>query len=279
MFHILVGVKQVPDTTNIRIDSETGSLIRQGVPTILNPYDAHALAAAVEWKTKLGGKVTVISMGPPNTIATIRECIEMGADRGIILSARQFAGADTLATSYVLASVIQYLNQQDPISLVLFGKQAIDGDTAQVGPGVSARLGFPLVSYAVKIHEIHPAENYMITERKTELFNQVIKTTLPSMLTCEKEIAAIPYAPLPNLIRSLRYEPEIWNAEAPIAFSTESIGLKGSPTTVFKTTQPEKHATGEVIQVSEVGIDTAVKSAFEKIHAAGILNPRTGGAK
>lgn len=279
MFHILVGVKQVPDTTNIRIDPETGSLIRQGVPTILNPYDAHALAAAVEWKTKLGGKVTVISMGPPNTIATIRECIEMGADRGIILSARQFAGADTLATSYVLASVIQYLNQQDPISLVLFGKQAIDGDTAQVGPGVSARLGFPLVSYAVKIHEINPAENYMITERKTELFNEVIKTTLPSMLTCEKEIAAVPYAPLPNLIRSLRYEPEIWNAEAPIAFSTASIGLKGSPTTVFKTTQPEKHAAGEVIQVSEVGIDTAVKSAFEKIHAAGVLNPRTGGAK
>lgn len=279
MFHILVGVKQVPDTTNIRIDPETGSLIRQGVPTILNPYDAHALAAAVEWKTKLGGKVTVISMGPPNTIATIRECIEMGADRGIILSARQFAGADTLATSYVLASVIQYLNRQDPISLVLFGKQAIDGDTAQVGPGVSARLGFPLVSYAVKIHEINPAENYMITERKTELFNEVIKTTLPSMLTCEKEIAAVPYAPLPNLIRSLRYEPEIWNAEAPIAFSTASIGLKGSPTTVFKTTQPEKHAAGEVIQVSEVGIDTAVKSAFEKIHAAGVLNPRTGGAK
>ena len=154
MFHALVGVKQVPDTTNIRIDPETGSLIRQGVPTIINPYDAHAVAAAVAWKKKLGGKVTVISMGPQSCVSTIRECIEMGADRGILISARQFSGADTLATSYVLAEVIRAVHAEDPIDLVLFGKQAIDGDTAQVGPGVSVRLGFPLVTYAVKIHNI-----------------------------------------------------------------------------------------------------------------------------
>jgi electron transfer flavoprotein beta subunit len=136
LFHALVSIKQVPDTTTIRIDPDTGNLIRKGIPTILNPYDAHALAAVVEWKRKLGGKITVITMGPPAAVSAIRECIEIGADRGILLSARQFAGADTLATSYVLASTIESIHEQDPIDLVVFGKHAIDGDTAQVVSGV-----------------------------------------------------------------------------------------------------------------------------------------------
>jgi electron transfer flavoprotein beta subunit len=279
LFHILVAVKQVPDTANIRIDPETGNLIRQGVPTILNPYDAHAVAAAIEWKEKLGGKVTVISMGPLSTVSAIRECIEMGADRGIIISARQFAGADTLATSYVLASIIQHIHEQDPISVVMFGKQAIDGDTAQVGPGVSIRLGFPLITYAVKIHEINPDENHMVVERKTEQWNEVIKVPLPAGLTCEKEIAKIPYASLPNLIHSLKYEPEVWTAETPILFPVEQVGLKGSPTTVFKTTQPEKHIAGELITVNEMGVGPAVKAVFEKIKSTGILSPMVRGEK
>jgi electron transfer flavoprotein beta subunit len=277
LFHALVGVKQVPDTTNIRIDPETGSLIRQGVPSILNPYDAHAVAAAVEWKKKLNGKITVISMGPPGCISAIRECIEMGADRGILISARQFSGADTLATSFVLAEIIKYIHTQDPIDVVLFGKQAIDGDTAQVGPGVSVRLGFPLITYAVKIHEINPDEKYMVTERKTERWNEVIKTPLPTMLTCEKDVAEIPFASLPNLIYSLKYNPEVWTAETPIAFPLEQIGLKGSPTTVNKISQPEKHVAGEVIKVTEVGMGTAVKSIFDKIKASGVLNTQAGG--
>lgn len=279
MFHALVGVKQVPDTTNIRIDPETGNLIRQGVPTILNPYDAHAVAAAVEWKKKLGGKITVISMGPPGAVSAIRECIEMGADRGILISARQFSGADTLATSYVLAEIIKFIHEQDPISVVLFGKQAIDGDTAQVGPGVSVRLGFPLITYAVKIHEINLDSQYMVAERKTERWNEVIRTPLPTMLTCEKDVAEIPFASLPNLIYSLKYEPEVWTAETPIAFPLERIGLKGSPTTVNKITQPEKHIAGEVIKVTEVGLGTAVNSIFEKINTSGVLSAEAGGMK
>ena len=279
MFHALVAVKQVPDTANIRIDPETGNLIRQGVPTIINPYDAHALAAAVEWKAKLGGKITVISMGPPSTVSTIRECIEMGADRGIIISARQFAGADTLATSYVLATIIQHIHEQDPISVVLFGKQAIDGDTAQVGPGVSIRLGFPLITYTVKIHEINLEENYMVAERKTESYNEVIRTPLPAGLTCEKEIASIPYASLPNLVYSLKYEPEVWTAETPVMFPVDQIGLRGSPTTVFKTTQPEAHKAGEIINVTEVGVGAAVQSVFQKIKSSGVLSTVAGGAQ
>ena len=272
MFHALIGIKQVPDTTNIRIDPETGNLIRQGVPTILNPYDAHAVAAAVEWKNKLGGKVTVISMGPPAAITAIRECIEMGADRGILISARQFSGADTLATSYVLAEVIQAVHAQEPLSLVLFGKQAIDGDTAQVGPGVSVRLDFPLITYAIKIREINLKENFMIAERKTERWNEVIQAKLPAVLTCEKEIAEIPFASLPDLIASLSYDPEVWTAEAPVTFKPEQIGLKGSPTTVFKVAPPEKHTHGEIIKVSDQGIETAVKAVLNKIEASGILS-------
>jgi len=276
LFHALVGIKQVPDTANIRIDPETGNLIRQGVPTILNPYDAHAVAAAVEWKRKLGGKVTVISMGPPSTVTSIRECIELGADRGVLISARQFSGADTLATSYVLAETVKAIHQQDPLDLIFFGKQAIDGDTAQVGPGVSARLDFPLVTYAIKIRELNLEQRYVVTERKTEHRNEVIKTPLPTALTCEKEIAEIPFAALPDLIYSLRYEPEVWTAESPVRFDAGQLGLKGSPTTVFKVGTPEKHAPGEVIQTFEVGVESAVKTALDKVMASGVFSSILG---
>ncbi len=265
MFHALVGIKQVPDTTNIRIDPETGNLIRQGVPTILNPYDAHAVAAAVEWKRKLGGKITVISMGPPAATSSLRECIELGADRAILLSARQFSGADTLATSYVLARTIEAIHEQDPIDMIFFGKQAIDGDTAQVGPGVASRLGFPMVTYAVKIREINLEARYAVIERKTESRNELIKAGLPAALTCEKDIAEIPFASLPDLVYSLRYEPELWTAEGPVIFDPTQIGLKGSPTTVFKTGTPEKHAAGEVIKTSELGVEGAIQKALEKL--------------
>lgn len=279
MFHALVGIKQVPDTSNIRIDPETGNLIRQGVPSILNPYDAHAVAAAVELKRALGGKVTVISMGPPSTVASIRECIEMGADEGILLSARQFAGADTLATSYVLAETIRAIHASEPLHLLFFGKQAIDGDTAQVGPGVAARLGYPLVTYAFKIREVNLAENYVAVERKTERWNEVVQATLPAVLTCEKEIADIPYASLPDLITSLTYDPPVWTADSPVQFSPDKIGLKGSPTMVAKVSTPKKHDRGPVIDTSEVTVDEAVLAVFEKINTAGISLSHNGGSK
>ena len=267
MFHALVAIKQVPDTTNIRIDPETNNLIRQGVPTILNPYDAHALGAAVEWKRKLNGKVSVITMGPPSAVTALRECIEMGADRAILISARQFAGADTLATSYVLAETVKYIHGQDPIDLLFFGKQAIDGDTAQVGPGVAVRLGLPIVSYAVKIREVNLEQHYVVVERKTENRNEVIKASLPAAMTCEKDIAEIPFASLPDLVYSLRYEPEVWSAENPIVFDLVQLGLKGSPTTVFKTGTPERHVAGEVFKVADLGMEKVVTTALDKIMA------------
>jgi len=279
VFHALVSIKQVPDTTNIRIDPETNNLIRQGVPTILNPYDAHAVAAAVEWKRKLGGKVTIITMGPPAAVTSLRECIEMGADRAILISARQFAGADTLATSYVLAEVVKAIHEKDPIDLLFFGKQAIDGDTAQVGPGVAVRLDLPVVSYAIKIREVNLEQRYVIIERKTESRNELIKTSLPTAMTCEKDIAEIPYASLPDLVYSLRYEPELWTTEGAITFDPAQLGLKGSPTTVFKTGTPEKHKAGEIIKTAEVGVEGAVKTVLDKILAVEGMASLLGVAK
>jgi electron transfer flavoprotein beta subunit len=279
VFHALVAIKQVPDTTNIRIDPETNNLIRQGVPTILNPYDAHAVGAAVEWKRKLNGQVTVITMGPPAAATALRECIEMGADRAILISARQFAGADTLATSYVLAEAAKYIHEQMPIDLLFFGKQAIDGDTAQVGPGVAVRLGFPIVSYAVKLREINLEQRYVVIERKTEIRNEVIKTSLPAAMTCEKDIAEIPFASLPDLVYSLRYEPEVWTAENPIQFDLAQLGLKGSPTTVFKTGTPERHVAGEVFKVTELGVEWVVKAALDKMMAVVDVDSIVGAKK
>jgi len=268
MVHFLVSVKQVPDTTSIRIDPETGSLIRDGVPAILNPYDAHAVAAAAEWKRKLDGSITVITMGPSAAEDALRECVEMGADRGILISDRKFAGSDTLATSYVLAEAIRKIHQEDPLDLIFFGKQAIDGDTAQVGPGAAIRLGMPLVTYVVEIRDINPQEGSAVVVRKTEKGREIIQTELPAVITCEKEIAGIPYAPLPDLINSLRYQPENWSAEEPVEYDLSQIGLKGSPTWVAKSGTPEGHQPAETLSTGEAGLKTAVRQTLEKIFSS-----------
>ncbi|HDD54920.1 MAG TPA: electron transfer flavoprotein beta subunit/FixA family protein [Chloroflexi bacterium] len=263
--HLLASIKQVPDTTNIRIDPETGSMIRKGVPAILNPYDAHAVAAAAEWKRKLDGKLTVITMGPPAAKEALQECIEMGADRAILISDRKFAGSDTLATSYVLAEAIRKIDQDDPVDLVFFGKQAIDGDTAQVGPGAAIRLGLPLITYAVEISEINVDEKYAVIVRKTESGKEIIQTSLPAALTAEKAIAEIPYAALPDLITSLKFIPEVWSADEPLAYDENQIGLSGSPTMVAKSGTPEAHEPAETISVAEQGLSGAVEIILGKM--------------
>ena len=263
--HAIVAIKQVPDTTNVRIDPETGNLIREGVPAIMNPYDAHALEAAVRLKEKHGGKVTVLSMGPPKAREVIAEAVEQGADGGILITDRRFAGADTLATSFVLATVIEAIDEQEPVDLLFFGKQAIDGDTAQVGPGVATRLGVPLITYAVSIEEFDPEARLAVVHRRTERGIEVLKTTLPALLTVEKEIAPVRFAPLPNLIRAATYEPEVWTSESPIPFERDTIGLRGSPTVVAKAYTPPPKEPGECIVVADKGLREAVAYAFERI--------------
>ena len=269
--HIVVAVKQVPDTSNVRINPETGTLIREGVPAIINPFDAHALEMAVRLKERFGGRVTALSMGPPKAAEALIECVEQGADRTVLVSDRKFGAADTLATSYVLAGAIEAIQADEPVDLLLFGKQAIDGDTGQVGPGVATRLGVPLITYAVAIEAIDPVARTAIVHRRIERGTEVLETRLPALLTVEKEIAAIARAPLPNMIRAARYVPECWDAASPVAFDTAKVGIKGSPTVVAKAFTPPAKPPGERVHLAEVGLSAATDAALARLHAAGVL--------
>lgn len=270
--HSVVAIKQVPDTTNVRINPETGTLIRDGVPAIINPYDVHAVEMAVRLKEQFGGKITVITMGPPKAAEALVECVEQGVDRGILISDRKFAAADTLATSYVLAQTIEAIQAEEPIDLLLFGLQAIDGDTAQVGPGVATRLNVPLISYATKMEAFDPVARTAVIHRKTETGTEVLQTTLPALLTVEKEISPVERAPLPNLIKAAKYQPEMWSAAEPVPFDPTKIGIKGSPTIVGKAFTPAPKEPGEQVTVAEKGAEQAAAYALGKIGQAGVVD-------
>ena len=244
--HLAVCVKQVPDTTEVRIDPQTNTLVREGVPSILNPYDAHAMEAAADLKERCGGKVTVVCMGPPQAVEVIRQCVSYGADRGILLSDRAFAGSDTWATSYTIGSALKRLRDEEGLDMVLCGKQAIDGDTAQVGPGLARRLGIPQVTYAVGIEEVDLERRRVRVLRRLEKGVEVIDTPLPCLLTCVEEMNEVRYASLPNMIRAARYQPEVWG-RGNITAEDNLLGLKGSPTMVNRIFPPPPRKSGEII--------------------------------
>lgn len=241
--HAVVCIKQVPDATEVRIDPKTNTLIREGIPSIVNPYDLHAVEAAVQLRERFGGRVTVISMGPPQAAEALQKCIAQGADEAILLTDRAFAGADTLATSYVLAQAIHKLNQERPVDLVFTGKQAIDGDTAQVGPGIAARLGIPVLTYVCGIRSFSLEERNIVVERLLEEGREVVRARLPALLTVSKELNEPRYASLPSLIRAARYQVKIWTKDD-IAADPNQIGLKGSPTVVGRIFSPPERQAG-----------------------------------
>jgi electron transfer flavoprotein beta subunit len=250
------------------------------VPAIINPFDVHAIEMAVRLKERFGGKVTVVTMGPPKAVEALIECVEQGVDRGILITDRRFAAADTLATSYVVARAIEFIQEQEPVDLFLFGKQAIDGDTAQVGPGVATRLGVPLISYAIAIESIDPVARTAVIHRKTERGTEVLQTSLPALLTVEKQIAEVKRSPLHNLLKALQYQPEIWSAEEPYLFDLDKIGIKGSPTIVGRAFTPPPKEPGDVVKVKERGLAETVTYALGQIGQAEVvefLSP--GGAK
>jgi len=269
--HAVVAIKQVPDTSNVRINPDTGTLIREGVPAIINPYDRHAIEMAVRLKERFGGKVTALTMGPPKAAEALIESVEQGVDRAILVSDRKFGAADTLATSYVLAGAIEAIRSEEPVDLLLFGKQAIDGDTAQVGPGVATRLAVPLITYAVAIEDFDPVAGKATVHRRVERGVEVLETALPALLTVEKQIAAIARAPLPNLVRAARYRPEVWDAQAPVAFDPAKVGIKGSPTVVGKAFTAPAKAPGERLDLAELGLVPTVAEALSRLDAAGLL--------
>lgn len=239
---IVVCIKQVPDTTEIKIDPVTNTLVRDGVPSIVNPFDEYAVEAAVKMKEQFGGKVTILSMGPPQADVAIKRCVAMGADEGILVSDRAFAGADTWATSYTLAKAIQKIGKPD---LIFCGKMAIDGDTAQVGPGIAQHLGLPQTTYVQKIREVK--EGHMVVERAFEGGYEVISIQLPALVAVDKTIGEPRFPSVKGSIRASRLPVTVWSA-VDIEASPDKTGLNGSCTQVMQIFNPEVTVQSEIIQ-------------------------------
>ncbi|MGM0902512.1 MAG: electron transfer flavoprotein subunit beta/FixA family protein [Bacillota bacterium] len=246
--HIVVCIKQVPDTKIIKINPKTNTLDRRSAPAILNPYDAHAVQEAVRIRNKVGGTISVLSMGPPQAVAIIKKSIEIGADRGYLISDRAFAGADTLATSYALSKALEKIKLDTPIDMVVCGKHAIDGDTGQVGPGIARRLDIPPITNVIEVIEVNDREKKVVVKRKQMDGYQVIEAELPCLLTVEKEVNEIEYAPMPNMIRAARYEPVVWSVNDLNDVDKTQLGLKGSPTIVGKMFAPPKPEGGKRLE-------------------------------
>ncbi|MEW6382208.1 MAG: electron transfer flavoprotein subunit beta/FixA family protein [bacterium] len=239
---IIVCIKQVPETGNVKIDPQTNTLIRSGVPSIINPLDMYAIEEALRWKEKLGAETLVLTMGPPQAEEALREAVSMGIDQAILLSDRRFAGADTYATAYTLSLAVQKLA---PFGLIFCGKQAIDGDTAQVGPGLAEHLGIAHVAYVKKIEEIDQEKGIIRVQRLMEDGYEVLDVRLPALLTMVKEINEPRFPSLKGKMRAKKLEIPIWGADD-LGGEMADFGLSGSPTQVKSIFAPPARGKGEV---------------------------------
>jgi electron transfer flavoprotein beta subunit len=251
--NIIVCIKQVPDTAEVRINPETNTLIREGVPSIINPYDLHAIEAALQIKEKTGARVTVITMGPPQAEDALREAISMGADDVRLISDRAFAGADTWATSYALYKAIEKLGYD----IILCGKQAIDGDTAQVGPEVAEFLNIPHIAYIRKIEDV--SDKSIKVQRLMDEGYDVVESPLPVLLTVVKELNTPRLPSLKGKMAAKKAVITKMDLNA-IGAEAENVGLKGSPTQVKNIFAPQSKADRKMFQGSvEEQVDTLVR--------------------
>ena len=255
--NIIVCIKQVPDTTEIKINPVTGTLIRDGVPSIMNPDDKGGLELALSLKDKYGANVTVITMGPPQAELILREAFAMGADRAILLTDRKFAGADTLATSHALAGALKTLDYD----LIIAGRQAIDGDTAQVGPQIAEHLGLPQVSY---VAGFDVKDGKFIVKKETEEGYQILEVEGPALLTVLASAYKARYMSVPGIVDAYSKEIEIWGADK-IDVEESKLGLKGSPTRVNKAFTKGLKQAGEVFEVDpEQAVGIIISKLKEK---------------
>ncbi len=238
---IIVCVKQVPNTNEIKINPETGTLIRDGVQSILNPDDANALEEALKIKDQNpDAKVTVLTMGPPQATEMLRECLAMGADDAVLLSDRALGGSDTWATSNALVAGIKKIGDFD---IIFAGRQAIDGDTAQVGPQISEKLDVPQVTYVEKF----AIEGDEITvHRALEDGYEVIKVKTPCTLTTIKELNKPRYMSIKGIYKAMKADVKVWSA-ADIGVDLTVVGLKASPTNVFRSFTPKPKGQGTLV--------------------------------
>lgn len=251
--HIVVCIKQVPDSAQIRVHPVTNTIMRQGVPAIVNPYDLFALEEALRLKDQFGGRVTVLCMGPPQAEEALRKCISFGASDAVLVTDRAFAGADTLATSYALTAAIRKIGQEQAVDLVFTGKQTIDGDTAQVGPGVAKRLGWNLLTYVSKINEVDLDGRSITVERRAEGGVQRLQTTLPSLVTMLEGTNEMRFATMDDMLRAARVPVRKWNKDDAGIEDITKIGLKGSPTIVSKVFAPKARSERAEMQTVDDG--------------------------
>lgn len=257
--HIVVCIKQVPDSAQIRVHPVTNTIMRQGVPAIVNPYDLFALEEALRLKDQFGGRVTMLCMGPPQAEDALRKCISFGATDAVLVTDRAFAGADTLATSYALTAAIRKISQEQAVDLVFTGKQTIDGDTAQVGPGIAKRLNMNLLTYVSKINEVDLDGRSITVERRAEGGVQRLKTTLPSLITMLEGTNEMRFATMDDMLRAARVPVRKWNKDDAGIEDITKIGLKGSPTIVSKVFAPKARSARAEMQ--EVGDGASVNDA------------------
>lgn len=238
---IIVCVKQVPETTEVQIDPESGTLMREGISATLNPFDTYALEEALRLRERYGGEVTALSMGPPQAEAVLKDSIALGCDRGILLSDRAYAGSDTLATSVALASAIRRIGAFD---LLLCGLKTTDGDTGQVGPGLAEELGIPHISYVRRIVEVN--ERHITVERTLDELLQVLSSPMPCLLTVTKEINEPRLPSFKGKMAARKAQVPVWRP-SDLDVDTSRLGADGSPTRVVKVFHPTTNRVGEMI--------------------------------
>jgi len=263
---VVVCVKQVPDTTQVQIDPVTNTLIREGVPFIVNPYDTHAVEEGLRLKDRFGFRVVAISMGPPNAEATLRKALALGVDRAILLSDRVFGGADTLATSKVLAAAIERLSRDEEVGVVICGKQTIDGDTAQVGPGIATRLDMSQLTLVDRVEELDTAKRKIRVRRKLEGRHEQVESPLPVLFTVVREVNRPRYPTVAMRLESADAKVELWDNKT-LELDVNSIGLKGSPTWVSRIFSPQRslgEMIGDGVRDPEGAADLLIEKMLEK---------------
>lgn len=263
---IVVCVKQVPETNDVKTNPETGNLVREGTRTIINPFDEFAIEEAVRTKEKYGGEIWAISMGPSRAVEVLKKALAMGADKAYLISHKSFAGSDTLATSYILAKVIEKIGDVD---LVFAGKQAIDGDTGQVGSGIAWRLRFTPITYVSKIREINPQNKTIIAERFLEDGIEVVQFYLPAVITVMKNINTPRIPSIMAILKASKKEIKTLGTEDISGLDMSKIGLKGSPTRVLKAFSPETR--GKKAEIFTGEISKTVTDLVDKLMKSGVV--------
>ncbi|TCU32848.1 electron transfer flavoprotein subunit beta/FixA family protein [Rhizobium azibense] len=251
--HIVICIKQVPDSAQIRVHPVTNTIMRQGVPTIINPYDLFALEEALGLRDSHGGEVTVLTMGPPMAEDALRKALTYGADRAVLLTDRYFAGSDTLATSFALSQAIAKIGETFGTPDIVFtGKQTIDGDTAQVGPGIAKRLDLLQLTYVAKIASIDLNAREITVERRSEGGTQTLKSKLPCLVTMLEGTNEIRRGSLDDALRAARSQIVKWSAADAGIEDLTKCGLRGSPTVVKRVfAPPERAEKAEQIDTTE----------------------------